>query len=109
MLGKLKNIFFLSGFSSDADDSQDSRGREGTTFYSTLPLPPAHEYWDIYLQLCMWHDYHVFSIATLVFLEMLLDEIYRLIELLFDWLIGHCKLVDLNSDRLSTLYYKRTD
>ena len=48
------NIFFLSGFSfTDTDDSQDSRGREGTIFYSTLPLPPAHEHSDIYLQLCM--------------------------------------------------------
>ena len=35
------SMFFLSGFSStDTDDSQDSRGREGTTFYSTLPLYP---------------------------------------------------------------------
>ena len=33
-------------------------------FYSTLPLPPAHEHWDIYLQLCMWDDYHAFLIAT---------------------------------------------
>ena len=37
-------IFFLSGFSfTDTDNSQDSRGREGTIFYSTLPLPPAYE------------------------------------------------------------------
>ena len=75
--------FFLSGFSStDTDDSQDSRGREGTIFYSTLPLPPAHEHWDIYLQLCMWDDYHVFLIATLVFTRLLLDEIYHLIDTL---------------------------
>ena len=47
-------FFFLSGFSfTDTDYSQDSRGREGTIFYSTLPLPPAHEHSDIYLQLCM--------------------------------------------------------
>ena len=47
-------FFFLSGFSfTDTDDSQDSRGREGTFFYSSLPLPPAHEHSDIYLQLCM--------------------------------------------------------
>ena len=53
-------FFFLSGFSfSDTDDSQESRGREGTIFYSTLPLPPAHEHSDIYLQLCMWDDYHI--------------------------------------------------
>ena len=38
-------VFFLSGFSfTDTDDSQDSRGRQGTFFYSTLPLPPAHEH-----------------------------------------------------------------
>ena len=47
-------FFFLSGFSfTDTDNSQDSRGREGTIFYSTLPLPPAHERSGTYLQLCM--------------------------------------------------------
>ena len=35
--------FFLSGFSFTVINiSQDSRGREGTIFYSTLPLPTAH-------------------------------------------------------------------
>ena len=85
---KTRFFFFLSGFSfTDTDNSQDSKGREGTIFYSTLPLPPAHEHWDIYLQLCMWDDYHVFLIATLVFTRLLLDEIYHLIELPFDWLM----------------------
>ena len=80
-------LFFLSGFSfTDTDGSQDSRVREGTIFYSTLPLPPAHEHWDINLQLCMWDDYHVFLIATLVFIRLLFDEIYQLMELPFDWL-----------------------
>ena len=47
------SFFFLSRFSfKDADDSQDNRGTEGT-IYSSLPFPPAHEYSDIYLQLCM--------------------------------------------------------
>ena len=46
-------------FFTDTDDSQGSRGREGTIFYLTLPLSPAHEHWDIYLQLCMWDDYNV--------------------------------------------------
>ena len=62
--------------------------------------------------------------------QRILDEIYRLIELLFEWLIDdamfvglldefdsrffvtaiwHGKPVDLNSHRLSTLYYKWTD
>ena len=38
-------IFFsIRVFFTDTDDSQDSRGREGTIFYSTLPLPPSHEH-----------------------------------------------------------------
>ena len=97
LLDKMKNlVYFLSGFSfTDTDDSQDSKGREGTIFYSTLTLPPAHKHWDIYLQLCMWDDYHVFLIATLVFTRLLLDEIYHLIELPFDWLIDDAMFVCL--------------
>ena len=49
-IGNGEFFFFLSGFSfTDTDNSQDSRGREVTIFYSTLPLPPAHEHSDIYL------------------------------------------------------------
>ena len=55
---------FIRVFFTDTDDSQDSRGRVGTIFYSTLPFPPTHEHWHIYLQLCMWDDYHVFLMAT---------------------------------------------
>ena len=89
-----KNFFFLSRFSfTYTNDSQDSRGREGTIFYFTLPRPPAHEHWDIYLQLWMWGDYHVFLIATLVFTRLLLDEICHLIELPFDWLIDDAMFV----------------
>ena len=90
-----KSFFFLSAFFTDTDDSQDSRGREGTIFYSTLPFPPAHEHWDNYLQLCMWDDYHVFLMSTLVFTRLLLDEIYHLIKLPFDWLIDDAMLVFL--------------
>ena len=43
----------------------------------------------------MWNDYHVFLIATLVFTKLLLDEIYHLIELPFDWLIDDAKFVCL--------------
>ena len=61
-------LIFLPGFSfTDTDDSQDSRGSEGTIFYSTAPLPRALEYSDICLQLCMWDDDHIFLIAPLVF------------------------------------------
>ena len=90
------NFFFsIRVFFTDTDDSQGSRGREGTIFYSTLPLPPAHEHWDIYLQLCMWDDYHVFLIATLEFTRLLLDEIYHVIELPFEWLIDDSVFVCL--------------
>ena len=50
-------------------------GREGTIFYSTLPLSPTHEHSDIYLQLYIWDDHHIFLIAPLVFIRLLLDEI----------------------------------
>ena len=87
-------FFSIRVFFTDTDDSQDSRERE-RTIYFTLPLPPAHQYWDIYLQLCMWDDYHVFLIATLVFTRLLLDEIYHLIELPFEWLIDDAMFVCL--------------
>ena len=64
----------------DSDDSQDSKGREGTIFYSTLPLPQAHKHSGIYLQLCMWDDYHIFLIRPLVFIRLLLDKIYYLFD-----------------------------
>ena len=77
----------------------------------------------------MWDDYHVFLIAMLVFTRLLLDEIYHLVELPFEWLIDdamfvclldelipglfraiwHWKPVDSSSHRISPLYYKRTD
>ena len=98
-LVKLVSIFFsIRVFLADTDDSQDRRGREETIFYSTLPLPSAHEHWDIYLQLCMWDDYQVFLIATLVFTILLLDEIYHLIELPFEWLIDDSMFVCLFDD-----------
>ena len=71
------------------------QGKEGYFFYSTLPPPPTYEHWDIYLQLCMWDDYYVFLITTLVFTRLLLNEIYHLIELPFDWLIDDAMFVCL--------------
>ena len=86
-------FFFQSGFSfTDTDDSQDSKGREGTIFYSTLPLPSAHEHRDIYLQLCIWDDYHIILIATLIFTRLLLDEILRPYRITI-WLIDDVKFV----------------
>ena len=100
--GRLNNIyfsFFLLGFSfTYNDDSQGSRGREGTFAYFTVPLPPAHEHSGVHLQLCMWDDYQVFLIAMIVFTRLLLDEIYHLIELPFDWLIDDAMFVCLLDD-----------
>ena len=85
---------------------------------------------DIYLELCMWDDYHIFLIASLVFTRLLLNDIYHLIELPF-WLIDDVTLsvclftwwfdssffviavwvgkpVDSNSHRLLPFYYKWT-
>ena len=88
-------FFSIRVFFTDTNNSQDSRGKEGTIFCSTLPPLPSHEHWDIYLQLCMWNDYYVFLIATLVFTRMLLDEIYHLIKLPFEWLIDNAMFVCL--------------
>ena len=90
-LSLLSGFFFLAGFSFTIPGGlQESRWKEGTIFYSTLLLPPSHEHSDIYLQLCMWDDYHVFLITPSVFTRLLLDEIYQLIELPFDWLVMQC-------------------
>ena len=43
-------IFLSRFFFTDTEDSQDSRGTEGTIVCSTVPLPPAHEHSDICLQ-----------------------------------------------------------
>ena len=123
--------FFLSRFSfTDTDESHDSRRREGTIFYSTLLLLPAHKHSDIYFAtLYMRWISRIFN-RTDLFTRLLLSEIYHLIELLFDWLIiwcwflfvyllicfevfvtaiWHWKPVDSNSHRLTFLHYKRTD
>ena len=43
----------------------------------------------------MWNDYRAFLIATLAFTRMLLDEIYHLMELPFEWLIDDAIFVRL--------------
>ena len=104
------NFFFLSGFSfTDSDKSQGSRGREGTIFYSALPLPTTYEHWDIYLQFCMWDDHQVFLIATIVFTRLLLDEIYHLIELPFEWLIDDAMFVCLLDELILGFCYSDFD
>ena len=100
-----KRVFSIRVFFTDTHDSRDSRGRAGTNFYSTLPHPPAHEHWDIYLQLCIWDDYHVFLIVTLVFTRLLLDEIYHVIEWPFEWLIDNAMFACLLDDLILDFCY----
>ena len=54
----------------------------------------THQHLDIYLQLCLWDDYHVYFISPLEFARLLLDEIYHTIELLLiDW---WCRVIFLS-------------
>ena len=88
---KLNPFFFLWGFSfKDIGQltGQQGMGEDHFLFHSTT----STRY--IYLQLCIWDDYHTFLIPPLLFTILLLDEIYHLIELLFEWLMMcvHCCL-----------------
>ena len=66
-------FIFLSGFSfTEADDSKDSKGREGATF---VPLSQFFEHSDIYLQIYSEMTTHIFLIALLVTTRQLLDKI----------------------------------
>ena len=83
----MKFFFLLMVFFHRHWRIKGQKGKGGDHLSFTLPLPPAHEHWEIYLQLCMWDGYHISLIVTLAFTRLLLDEIYHLIQLLFDWLI----------------------
>ena len=48
----------------------------------------------------MLDEYHVFLIATLVFIRLLLDEIYHLIELPFEWLTDDWQMLVCLLDEL---------
>ena len=105
-MGNGERFFFsIRVFFTDIDNSQDSTGREENIFYSTLPLPPLHEHWDNYLQLCMWDDYHISLIATLVFTRVLLDQIYHIIKLPFECLIDDAMFVCLLDELILGFYY----
>ena len=106
---------------------QERKG--GNHHYSSLALPPAHGHSDIYLQLCTWDDYHYFFIriafnyqnATRWDLPPYWITIWLTDGVFFRlstwWFISRfllqrldrMKPVDVNSHRLSPLYYKRTD
>ena len=86
---------------------QQKKGGDHLLFHSKFS--PAHEQWDIYLQLYMWDVYHVFLMATLVFIRLLLDEIYHLIESLFDWLTDDSMFVCLLDEFILGFCYSNFD
>ena len=53
----------------------------------------------------MWDDYPLFLIATLVFTKLLLDEIYHLIKLSFEWLIDDAMFVCLLDEMILGFCY----
>ena len=67
------------------------QGKVGDHLYSSLTLVSAQEHSDVYLQLCMWDDCHVFLIASPATTRLLLlNKTYHFIELPFDWLMMEC-------------------
>ena len=92
-------------------------------FYSSLPLSSAHKYLGIYLELFIWDNYRVIFITRLVTTILLLNEIYRLTELPFYWLMMQWEFlfgllddlilgfryINLSSHRLSPLHKKQTN
>ena len=100
-LGMLKWFLLCQGFLSQALTIHRTAGeRQGPSF-----ILPTHKHWGIYLLLCMWDDYHVFLIVTLVFTRLLLSEIYHLTKLPFDWLINDAIYVYLLDDMIPDFCY----
>ena len=99
------NFLFCQGFLHRHWRFTRQHAKGGDHFYSTLPLPPQH--WGIYLQHCIWNDYHVFSITALVFTRLLLDEIYHHIQLLLEWLIDDaiCLFLCLLDELILAFFY----
>ena len=123
-----KVFFFLSGFSfTETDNSQDSRGREGTILLhsSTSTRSPTfrhlfatfHFRWlshilnrnaRIYQTATRW-DLPPYRITTWLIDDVILIFVCLHVELILGFVtaIWHEKLMDSNSHRLSSLYYKR--
>ena len=119
---------FLSEFSfTNTNDSQDSRGREGTIFYSTSTRSQTliHLFGTLHVR---WLS-GIFNRNACVYQTATRWDLlpYWIIIWLIDWwcnvclftwwidsrffvtAIWHAKPVHLNSLRLSPLYYNRTD
>ena len=71
---------------------QERKGGDHLIFHSTTSTRSEH--WHIYLQLCMWDDYHVFSITTLLFTATRWDlPRYWIAIWVIDWWCNICLFV----------------
>ena len=96
-------VFFYQGFLSQTLTNHRTAGkRRGPSF---IPLNHFHPLTNIETIICNFDDYHVFLIATLVFTRLLLNEIYYLIELPFDWLIDDAMFVCLLDELILGVCY----
>ena len=97
-------FFFYQGFLSRTLTTHriagEGRGSFFLFFFIPLPLPPTHELSDIYLQLCMWDEYHLKKTKN-VFLGHLninsiknkFESVWELIKDTFDiFLLSESKL-----------------
>ena len=117
----VKSCFFLSGFSfTDTDNSQGEGGRDGIIFYSTPSIVAAHKHSGINLQFCMWDEYRILLIVSLLFTRLLLhlidwlcDVNFYLLTWWFDSRIRYSILIwetgGLELASTITFYYKRTE
>ena len=79
-------FFFLSGFSfTDTDNSQDSRGRQGTILFHSTTSTRSRTFRHLFATLHVRWLSHIFNRNACIYQTA--TEIYHLIELLFDWLM----------------------
>ena len=83
-------LFFYQGFLSRTLTTHRTVEEGRGPSYSTLPLPPAHEQSDIYLQLCTWDDYHIFF--TFLFFTGVDDFFYNMD--CFVWIFIFCLIIE---------------
>ena len=128
----MEQIVFLSqGFLSRTLMTHRTAGEgRGQSFIPLYHFNPPTNIHTFILDLCSQDDYPMFLITLPGFTRLLLNAIYHLVELLFDWLmmwywflfiylmiwfkdfvtaIWHWKPVESNSHRLSSLHYKQAD
>ena len=96
-------FFFYQGFLSDTNDSQDRRGREGTSF------SPLYHFRHLLATLHVRLLSRFFNRNACVYYSMRFTTSLNYYLIDFVTAIWRGKPVNLNSHRLSLLYYKPTD